>query len=270
MELKNQEHSDEQLGAQEASASQAPASGKGTAPKGKRPKLLYVVSAIAVVLLLVSVGLSTNLFGCDPADEEPVAVEQTEVADQDAEAQEQSASSKKSSEKKESASTSGASSSSAQEQAASNASGSSGGNSSAKASSSSSASGKASSSKKSSSTSGKNESSQKPVKSDTITVSILVDASAASSAGYASTFANTTVELSQGSTVYDALVATGLAVSSSNSSGVLYVTSINGLAEKQLSSGSGWTYYVNGTFPMKSSAAYKLSDGDAVSWVYVV
>lgn len=73
-----------------------------------------------------------------------------------------------------------------------------------------------------------------------------------------------TVVLPQGSTVYDALCATGASISGSS----YYVSAINGLAEKQCGNGSGWTYAVNGSFPGKACGRYTLSGGESISWIY--
>lgn len=100
----------------------------------------------------------------------------------------------------------------------------------------------------------------------TIAVSVYIDSSKAASAGYPSCMASTSVTLSESATVYDALCASGVAVGGSSS----YVTSINGLAEKQISAGSGWMYSVNGVTPMVPAGAYELSPGDSVRWYYVV
>lgn len=100
----------------------------------------------------------------------------------------------------------------------------------------------------------------------TIAVSVYIDSSKAASAGYPSCMASTSVTLSESATVYDALCASGVAVGGSST----YVTSINGLAEKQISAGSGWMYSVNGVTPMVPAGAYELSPGDSVRWYYVV
>ncbi|WP_165051788.1 MULTISPECIES: DUF4430 domain-containing protein [unclassified Adlercreutzia] len=100
----------------------------------------------------------------------------------------------------------------------------------------------------------------------TITVSVYVDSSKAASAGYPSCMASTSVSLREGATAYDALCASGVSVSGSSS----YVTAINGLAEKQVSAGSGWMYSVNGSTPMVPAGSYVLSSGDSVRWYYVV
>lgn len=49
----------------------------------------------------------------------------------------------------------------------------------------------------------------------------------------------------------------------------VYVAAINGYAEKDQGGESGWKYAVNGSYPNYSAGACTLSDGDAVTWVYV-
>lgn len=75
-----------------------------------------------------------------------------------------------------------------------------------------------------------------------------------------------TVTLNEGATVYDALLAAGMSPGGSGS----YVSSINGLAEKDHGGTSGWMYSVNESYPMMSPSACVLSDGAYVSWEYVV
>mgnify|MGYP004453946505 CR=1 FL=1 len=103
----------------------------------------------------------------------------------------------------------------------------------------------------------------------TITVSVYVDSSraAAVSSRYPSCMASTSVTLSQGATVYDALCATGVGVSGSS----YYVSAINGLAEKL--SGypkSGWMYSVNGVFPNYACGRYVLQGGESIYWGYTL
>ncbi|WP_290772191.1 DUF4430 domain-containing protein [Anaerofustis sp.] len=71
--------------------------------------------------------------------------------------------------------------------------------------------------------------------------------------------------LDAGSTVYDALAASGI-----SHSGKSYVSSIGGLSEKMFGSQSGWKYYVNGSSPNKSCVNYTLKNGDRVQWRYVL
>lgn len=90
----------------------------------------------------------------------------------------------------------------------------------------------------------------------TISVYISIDSSRAQSYGLGG--------FSYGSTVYDALCATGASISGSS----YYVSAINGLTEKQCGNGSGWTYAVNGSFPGKACGRYTLSGGESISWIY--
>ena len=95
-----------------------------------------------------------------------------------------------------------------------------------------------------------------------ISVSVSVDPTASSR--YTSSFYSGTVQLKEGSTVYDALAATGLTFSGSKS----YIRGINGLSEKDEGGQSGWRYMVNGSFPGKACNQVVLGDGDSVVWKY--
>ena len=78
-----------------------------------------------------------------------------------------------------------------------------------------------------------------------------------------------TVSLNPDATAYDALVATGASVNARSTAMGVYVAAINGYAEKDQGGESGWKYAVNGSYPNYSAGACTLSDGDAVTWVYV-
>lgn len=99
----------------------------------------------------------------------------------------------------------------------------------------------------------------------TVTVSISVDSSAAG----APVSVNGTFTFEEGATVYDALCALGLNVGSRDSIHGVYVSSINGLVEKEHGPSSGWMYAVNGKQPNVACSAYRLGDGDAIQWRYV-
>lgn len=105
---------------------------------------------------------------------------------------------------------------------------------------------------------------QKPTPK-TVTVSISVDSSAVGSPVSASG----TFTFEEGATVYDALCALGLSIGSQDSVHGVYVSSINGLAEKDHGASSGWMYAVNGRLPNMACSAYKLGDGDVIQWRYV-
>ncbi len=49
-----------------------------------------------------------------------------------------------------------------------------------------------------------------------------------------------------------------------------YVEGIHQIYEKDCGGTSGWTYYVNGTFPHVGSSQYTLSSGDRVEWVFSI
>ena len=95
-----------------------------------------------------------------------------------------------------------------------------------------------------------------------VTVTIDARADGGSSSSY-------TVSLDSGATAYDALVATGAGINARSTAMGVYVAAINGYAEKDQGGESGWKYAVNGTYPNYSAGSYTLSDGDAVTWVYV-
>ncbi len=99
---------------------------------------------------------------------------------------------------------------------------------------------------------------------DTISVSVYIDSSRAVPYGWDSCLGDTTVTVADGSSVYDALKATGLAIGGSSS----YVASISGLAERACGSGSGWLYYVNGVSPGCACSQYTLSGGEDIKWIY--
>lgn len=106
--------------------------------------------------------------------------------------------------------------------------------------------------------------SSKDTKADTITVSITVDGSAVDAGS-----SSASVTLPAGSSVFDALKATGVSYNASSTQYGVYISSIAGLAEKEHGSKSGWTYLVNGTMPMTSCGNYVLSGGESIVWRYV-
>ena len=97
-----------------------------------------------------------------------------------------------------------------------------------------------------------------------ITVAVSVDSSSVGSP----VSLVTTVTLQPGATVYDAITQVANVNARASQYG-MYVAAINGLAEKEHGGMSGWTYYVNGVYVNAACSSTVLSDGDAVSWVYV-
>lgn len=94
-----------------------------------------------------------------------------------------------------------------------------------------------------------------------ITVTVTVDGSAVGAGS-----SSASVALASGSSVYDALKATGVSINATDTQYGIYVAAIGGLAAKDA---SGWMYSVNGVTLMTSCANYTLKDGDTIVWHYV-
>lgn len=97
-----------------------------------------------------------------------------------------------------------------------------------------------------------------------IRISLIIDASSVQGEGWPSSMGSFTLELSPGSTVMDALRATGIAFTGSSS----YVSSIDGLYAGMYGASSGWMYSVDGVTPMRAANAYGITDGNAIRWYY--
>ena len=86
--------------------------------------------------------------------------------------------------------------------------------------------------------------------------------------------AKVTVQMEKGATVYDVLAkackAKGIAVDAEYTPlyKSYYIKGIAHLYEKQAGDMSGWIYKVNDVAPNRGASAYKVSDGDAISWRY--
>lgn len=82
------------------------------------------------------------------------------------------------------------------------------------------------------------------------------------------------VKVDKGASVYDVLdkacKAKGIALDADYTPAYksYYVRGIGHIYEKQAGSMSGWIYKVNGTAPNKGASAYKVSEGDVISWKY--
>lgn len=120
----------------------------------------------------------------------------------------------------------------------------------------------------------KKESSKKKTdkNSDTINVSISIDcltlyqkdpslANKVSSSG--TILGKKTMTIKKSETVLDVLKKTGISFSGTN-----YITSINGLSEKDGGKLSGWMYMVDGEVPMQSCDEQTLKDGQYIQWRY--
>lgn len=101
-----------------------------------------------------------------------------------------------------------------------------------------------------------------------IDVTVVIDPSAAGDAYDPSAFESVkeanVYSVEEGSTAYDALVATGATLEGEPS----YVTSINGLGENAAGASSGWMYEVDGEMPMVAANEYVLEGGETVRWYY--
>ena len=80
---------------------------------------------------------------------------------------------------------------------------------------------------------------------------------------------STEVDVPEGATAYDALVATGVDVNASDSEYGMYVQGIAGLAGGDFGDMSGWMFEVNGEMSDVSCSEATLADGDVVTWLYV-
>lgn len=78
-----------------------------------------------------------------------------------------------------------------------------------------------------------------------------------------------TIELPEGATAYDALVAAADDVNASDSEYGMYVQGINGLAGGDFGDMSGWMFEVNGEMAEVAASELELEPGDVVTWLYV-
>lgn len=77
------------------------------------------------------------------------------------------------------------------------------------------------------------------------------------------------VQVPEGSNVYDVLVASEVEMSSKQAMGMgAYVESIDGLREREKGPSSGWLFSVNGKVASVSCDQYEVADGDSVEWAY--
>lgn len=98
----------------------------------------------------------------------------------------------------------------------------------------------------------------------TIEVTVEIDATAGEGEK-----TSTEVELPEGSTAYDALVAAADDVNASDSEYGMYVQGVNGLAGGDFGDMSGWMFEVNGEMAEVAASELELASGDVVTWLYV-
>ncbi|MDR1712600.1 MAG: DUF4430 domain-containing protein [Coriobacteriales bacterium] len=114
--------------------------------------------------------------------------------------------------------------------------------------------------------------------SEQITVTVVVECTAAVEGDFAAAKAitasgeiyNAPVTVDAGATVMDALQATDLVVGVQESSYGAYVDSIQSLKSGDCGAESGWVFTVNGEVVMEAAGDLILADGDVVQWSYVL
>ena len=99
-----------------------------------------------------------------------------------------------------------------------------------------------------------------------ITVQVTVDSNTRSSVvSYEGS-----VVLPKDATVLDAIEATGLELDVQDSEYGAFVNAIGGLATGDAGDASGWGYDLNGEMVMESADVATVSDGDVLTWTYLV
>ena len=105
-----------------------------------------------------------------------------------------------------------------------------------------------------------------PAQDQQATMAVTVEIDATAGEGEKTT---AEVELPEGATAYDALVAAADDVNASDSEYGMYVQGINGLAGGDFGDMSGWMFEVNGEMAEVGCSEYELAAGDVVTWLYV-
>ena len=77
------------------------------------------------------------------------------------------------------------------------------------------------------------------------------------------------VEVPEGASALDALLATGVDVSVEDSDYGKYVSAVGGVEEQTGDTSAGWTYTVDGEMPNDSADAHAIEAGDEIVWTYV-
>ena len=76
------------------------------------------------------------------------------------------------------------------------------------------------------------------------------------------------VSAKQGTTVYMALVDTGLKLKVDNSSGGVYVDGIDDVVASTTRPNAGWLFTVNGEAPNTDAGKMQIANGDVVVWTF--
>jgi hypothetical protein len=82
------------------------------------------------------------------------------------------------------------------------------------------------------------------------------------------------VGITAGETVYSLLkrycMQNKILIAETKTGNGIYVSAIDGIAQFDCGSQSGWIYSVGGIFPQKDCNSYKLNGGEAVKWIYTI
>lgn len=76
------------------------------------------------------------------------------------------------------------------------------------------------------------------------------------------------VSTKPGTTVYMALIDTGLKLKVDNSSGGVYVDGIDDVVASKTSPNAGWLFTVNGEAPNTDASKTQIADGDVIVWTF--
>ena len=76
------------------------------------------------------------------------------------------------------------------------------------------------------------------------------------------------VSAKPGTTVYAALIDTGLKLKVDNSSGGVYVDGIDDVVASTTSPNAGWLFTVNGEAPNMDAGKVQIANGDVVAWTF--
>ncbi|MDD6191137.1 MAG: DUF4430 domain-containing protein [Firmicutes bacterium] len=74
------------------------------------------------------------------------------------------------------------------------------------------------------------------------------------------------IDIHEGDTVYDVLVATGAELETSDTGSGTAIDAINGIENGSEGPMSGWMYEVNDETPMDYCDKHEVSDGDDIEW----
>ena len=97
-----------------------------------------------------------------------------------------------------------------------------------------------------------------------ITYTLKIDATAADKG----MLYDSVVSTKPGTTVYAALIDTGLKLKVDNSSGGVYVDGIDGVVASTTSPNAGWLFTVNGEAPNTDASKVQIANGDVIAWTF--